>query len=236
MSARFTRGPALALDVAQPIGTSVQQAVCDRLRSDILCGRIEGGARLHQTDLARAYGVSITPLREALRDLAAEGLVDFTPYSGAVAHQPTLQELEQVYEIRSCLAPLAVGEAIRRMAPEDLNEADELAEALAHATSADQWIDGNRRFHHLLDDASQNPHLTGILRRLADLSAMYVNISMAADPVRRPGADEEHRALVDAYRKGDVDLAVHLTIEHFHHTLTTSRAQFEARDRPDDST
>ena len=235
MSDPFSGSPTLDLAVAQPIGTSVQRAVLDRLRSDILRGRIEGGARLHQTDLAKAYGVSITPVREALRDLASEGLVDFTPYSGAVAHQPTLEELEQVYEIRSSLTPLAVSAAIQRITAAELSTADELVTALSHATSPDQWIDGNRRLHHLLDDASRNPHLTSILRRLADLSAMYVNISMAADPVRRPGADDEHRALVAAYRDGDVERAVRLTIAHFHHTLTMSRAQFAARGAADAS-
>jgi DNA-binding GntR family transcriptional regulator len=230
MSDHFTSTPPQALDAgaAQPISISVHRAVSDRIRSDILRGRIGGGTHLHQSELAQAYGVSITPVREALRDLAAEGLVDFTPYSGAVAHQPTLAELEQVYEIRSCLAPLSVQEAVLRITKEELSAADELVTSLEQATSREQWIDGNRRLHHLLDDASRSPHLTGILRRLGDVSTMYVNISMAPDPVRRPGADEEHRTLVAAFRDRNVDLAVRLTIDHFHRTLDMSRSQFIA--------
>ena len=230
MSRQFIRSPPVALDtgVEQMIGIGVHRAVRDRVRSDILRGRIAGGTRLHQSDLAQAYGVSITPVREALRDLAAEGLVDFTPYSGAVAHQPTLVEVEQIYEIRSCLAPLSVRGAVLLITPEELDAADELVTSLTQATSREQWIDGNRRLHHLLDDASRSPHLAGILRRLGDVSTMYVNISMAPDPIRRRGADEEHRALVAAFRARDVDLAVSLTIEHFHHTLEMSRARFIA--------
>lgn len=236
MSQRVIRTPLVALDagVAQPISISVHRAVSDRIRSDILRGRIEGGTHLHQSELAQAYGVSITPVREALRDLAAEGLVDFTPYSGAVAHQPTLEELEQVYEIRSCLAPLSVREAVLRITPEELHAADQLVASLAHTTSREHWIDGNRRLHHLLDDASRSPHLTGILRRLGDVSTIYVNISMAPDPIRRPGADEEHRALVAAFRDREVDLAIRLTIEHFHRTLEMSRARFIAKSGVED--
>jgi DNA-binding GntR family transcriptional regulator len=218
-------GLSLPAPVGAPVGTSIHRAVCDRIRSDILRGRIAGGTRLHQSDLAREYGVSITPVREALRDLAAEGLVDFTAYSGAVAHQPTLEELEQVYEIRASLIPLAVKQAARRITAAELAHAEELIEAMANATSPEQWLEGNRRLHHLFDEASRNQHLTTILRRLADLSTMYVNISMAPNPVRREGADEEHRLLLAAYRAGDVDGAVRLSIHHFGQTLEMSRTR-----------
>lgn len=205
-----------------PLGTSMHRAVCDRIRRDILRGRIPGGTHLHQTVLAREYGVSITPVREALRDLAAEGLVDFTAYSGAVVHQPSVEELEQVYKIRAHLIPLAVKEAVTRMTPAQMDAAQQLIHSMSHAASPEQWLEGNRRLHNMFDEATQNFHLTTIMRRLGDLSTLYVNISLAPDVMGRD-PDYEHRAMLEAYRAGDEEAAVRLTIGHFAKTLEMTR-------------
>jgi DNA-binding GntR family transcriptional regulator len=211
----------------QLMATSVHRAVCDRIRSDILRGRIAGGARLHQSELARAYGVSITPVREALRDLAAEGLVDVTTYSGAVAHQPTIEELEQIYQIRASLTPLAVKEAVGRATSAELETAHQLIISMSTATSPEHWIECNRQLHRLFDEATRNPHLTTILLRLGDLSTLYVNISLDLEALVRD-ADQEHRAILEAYRAGDEVAAVQSTIQHFGRTLEMSRARLIA--------
>jgi DNA-binding GntR family transcriptional regulator len=211
----------------QPVGTSMHRAVCDRIRRDILRGRIPGGTHLHQSVLAREYGVSITPVREALRDLAAEGLVDFTAYSGAVVHQPTVEELEQVYQIRARLIPLAVKEAVTRITPAQMDAAQQLIHSMSHADSPEQWLEGNRRLHYMFDEATQNSHLTTIMRRLGDLSTLYVNISLAPDPMGRD-PDYEHRAILEAYRAGDEETAVRLSIGHFGKTLEMTRDRLVA--------
>jgi DNA-binding GntR family transcriptional regulator len=216
-----------AANSEQPMATSVHRAVCDRIRSDILRGRIAGGTRLHQSALARAYGVSITPVREALRDLSAEGLVDVTVYAGAVVHQPTINELEQIYRIRASLLPLAVREAVAGITAAELHAADQLIISMSAATSPEQWLDGNRRLHHLFDEATRNSHLTTILRRLGDVSTLYVNISLDLE-ARVRDADEEHRAILDAYRSGDEAEVEQLTIRHFEKTLEMSRARLIA--------
>jgi DNA-binding GntR family transcriptional regulator len=216
----------LAAD-SHPIATSVHRAVFNRIRSDILRGRIAGGVRLQQKELARTYGVSITPVREALRDLAAEGLVDVTIYAGAVVHQPTLEELEQIYQIRASLLPLAVKEAVARITDAELRAASQLITSMSTATSPEQWLDGNRRLHYLFDEATRNAHLTTILRRLGDVSTLYVSISLDADEGVRD-ADEEHRAILEAYRAGDVAAVEELTIRHFEKTLEMSRARLTA--------
>jgi DNA-binding GntR family transcriptional regulator len=223
----MSAGVDTAAAYSHPIATSVHRAVFDRIRSDILRGRIAGGVRLHQSELARTYGVSITPVREALRDLAAEGLVDVTVYAGAVVHQPTLEELEQIYKIRASLLPLAVKEAVARITPAELYAADQLITSMSTATSPEQWLDGNRRLHYLFDEATRNAHLTTILRRLGDVSTLYVNISLDAEAGVRD-ADEEHRAILDAYRAGNKAAVEELTIHHFEKTLEMSRARLSA--------
>ena len=212
---------------SHPIATSVHRAVFDRIRSDILRGPIAGGVRLHQSELARTYGVSITPVREALRNLAAEGLVDVTVYAGAVVHQPTLEELAQIYRIPAALLPLAVKEAVARITAAELQAADQLITTMSTAISPEQWLDGNRRLHHLFDEATRNVHLTTILRRLGDVSTLYVNISLDAEAGVRD-ADEEHRAILDAYRSRNEAAVEELTIHHFEKTLEMSRSRLTA--------
>jgi DNA-binding GntR family transcriptional regulator len=209
-----------------PVMASVHTIVRDAMRRDILHGRLSGGSRLHQTQLAQQYDVSITPVREALRDLATEGLVDFTTYSGAVVHRATMAELEQVYRMRAALSPLAVEEGVPLITDAELAEADSLIRHMETTSSRDEWIENNRRLHRMLDSASRNRILAETLGRLADLSTLYVNISIASDPVRRPGADDEHRELLNAYRARDVDAATRISLQHFGSTLERSRVEF----------
>lgn len=193
-------------------------AVRDQLRNDILVGAFPGGSRLQQSDLASHYRVSVTPVREALRDLAAEGLVDFGPFSGAVVHAATLAELGHIYEIRSKLYSLAVPTSIANVGEEDLEEAEQLVAEMSRTPSPEMWVMQNRRLHRILDGAVENTFLADILHRLADLSALYVHISDRGDG-RRPMAHEEHLDLVAAYRRRDADEATRLTIAHIRHTL-----------------
>lgn len=199
--------------------SSIHMAVRDQLRSDILLGRFPSGTRLQQSELAKRYGVSITPIREALRDLVAEGLIDFGAFSGAVVHTPTVAELRYIYEVRAQLFPMAVESAIANITSSELAEADQLVVSMAEpSTTPEAWVMQNRRLHRILDGAIENVHLVAILNRLADISALYVYVSDQGQG-RRPEAHEEHRALIDAYRQGDVEVATRLALDHITHTL-----------------
>jgi DNA-binding GntR family transcriptional regulator len=194
-------------------------AVRDQLRADILTGQFPGGSRLQQWELARRYGVSITPIREALRDLSAEGLVDFGPFSGATVHSPTLGELRHIYELRAHLYPLAVRSAVANMTDERLDDAQALVEEMADSsTTPEAWVVQNRQLHRILDGAIENTHLAAVLARLADISALYVYVS-EKDAGRRREAHDEHLALMDAYRQRDEAAATELMLRHIHHTL-----------------
>jgi DNA-binding GntR family transcriptional regulator len=224
------------------LSSSVQMAVLARLRRDILQGTLAGNARLHQTDLAKAYGVSITPLREALRELAGEGLVDMNPFSGAVVHMPTLEELEDVYEIRAQLIPLAVRKAVANITGEELAQAERIVELMDGNDSPDLWVDQNRLLHHVLDDAARSKHLVAILRRLGDVSALYVNLTVGEQLQARPATAaagdhnkltleeyrSDHRAILAAYRARDTDGAIRLSLDHIRHTIEDTRAVFSA--------
>lgn len=201
---------------------SVHMTVRDRIRRAILRGEIPAGARLLQADLAEQMGVSVTPVREALRDLSSEGLVDFNPYTGAVVHRPTAQELNDIYEIRAHISNLAVRKGVENISEGELDEAERLINLMDTDERLEDWVEHNRAFHHLIDDASRNSQIALLMRRLADASALYVNISMPLRTNDRAGANREHRRILAAYRKRSAESALAFTLEHMNSTLVAA--------------
>jgi len=213
---------------ARETANSTQMIVREQLRAKILSGALPGGTRLQQAELAKTFHVSITPVREALRDLAADALVDINPFSGASVHTPTLRELEEIYEVRTELTPLTVQNAIRSITADELDLADALVARMAESSESDQWTDNNRAFHHILDGAARNRQLVRIARQLADLSIMYVAMSLT-DAGRSRRANDEHAQLVAAYRAHDDDVAVQLTLTHMTETQELVRREFRRK-------
>lgn len=220
-------GPAVKLPPVTPVVTSVQMVVRDKIRHEILNGRLVPGTRLQQAELARTYGVSITPVREALRDLAAVGLVDISTFSGAVVHMPTLGELEDIYQVRAELIPLTVQAGVQNIALEELAHADVLIQLMdQHYREPDPWVSHNARFHHILEGACHNEQLVAVMRRLADLSQVYVAMCERVTN-RRGHANGVHRQILDAYRRRDVDEAIRQTLRHITDTQQNARGEFK---------
>jgi len=203
-----------------------------RIRQAILDGELPAGTHLVQTELAAALQVSVTPVREALRELATEGLVDFDAFRGAVVHTPTLAEMDEIYSIRCALTPLSVARSISAVGDEELDLARALSLQMCDSGDPVEWVELNRRFHHVLDAASHSPHLSGVLGRLADISVVYVNLSLGpgGGRPRRDDADDDHRRLVDAFAARDVELASSIAVSHLTRTLDTVRRAFVDRD------
>lgn len=202
---------------------TAHRTVTDRLRQAILAGELVGGTRLIQAELADQLAVSVTPVREALRDLASEGLVDFDAFRGAVVHSPSLDELEEIYELRQLLTPVAVRAGVENITADEVDRLVALAQAMRAEPDPAVWVDLNRQFHVLLDGASRRPRLQEILGRLADLSALYVGVSVGGRKTRRQRADRDHVAIANAYRSGDVDAAVEISLRHLSETLDVAR-------------
>ena len=204
---------------------TAHRAVMDRIRRAIVSGQLAGGARLVQADLAKSLAVSVTPVREALRDLASEGLVDFDPFRGATVHSTSLDELEELYSLRRILVPVAVRAGVERITVDELDRAEALAAQMERQTTdPTEWIDINRRFHSVLDAASGQPHLTTILGKLAEMSALYVGVSVSANVDRRRRGDRDHGLLVNAFRSRDAECAVAIALSHLDDTVEIARA------------
>ena len=181
-------------------------------------GQLVGGSRLVQSDLAAQLEVSTTPVREALRDLASEGLIRIDPHRGGVVNDFDADDLAEVYEIRRRLEPLALELALPEITEDALEYAGELHEAMDAAPDSAAWVELNRDFHMTLYETANRPRLLAIVRSLQDASVMAVS-ARALVPETRRSANAEHAELLEAVRNKDLDAAIavigkHLSIKY----------------------
>ena len=194
---------------------SVVDQVHAALREQILSGELERGSRLPQETLAAEFGVSRTPLREALRRLAAEGLVTLQPNYGATVSQLDFGDMRDAWTARLVIEPPAA-----RMGAERRSEAelDRMQAAIDHQRAVGDpaaSLDANRDFHLALVAASGNPHLIHLAELLwvARISvAIYT--AQAAQVGGTAAWSDEHDGILAAMRAGDGDAAERLTREH----------------------
>ena len=177
---------------------TAHEFVRDTLRRRILSGALSPGTRLVQADLASQLKVSTTPVRESMRDLAAEGLIRLDVHRGAIVHELDIDEVREIYEIRRLLEPYALKRALDNFSDEDLEQAESLQRQMESESDPGSWADLNRRFHAGLIEPANLPRLSGILKSLRDLSAMYVGLSLRLRGAPPLSANHDHRELLDA--------------------------------------
>jgi DNA-binding GntR family transcriptional regulator len=206
------------LDVGQPRVTTYE-FVHDTLRRAILGGALPGGTRLVQADIANQLSVSTTPVREALRDLASEGLVVFRAHIGAMVRELDADELVELYDIRKSLEPVTIRRATARITPEELARAHELGKEMEQETDPGAWAALNRQFHGVLEDAAQAPFIQSVLKGVHDIAAIYVAHALILQPSRMGPSNKEHRTLLAAVRRNDADAAAALLVAHLDTSL-----------------
>jgi DNA-binding GntR family transcriptional regulator len=214
-----------ALGPAQDYPTA-QAAVAERLRRSILSGRLPPGSRLLQAAVAEETRTSTTPVREAMRELAAEGLLDLDPHRGVVVHECKVRELEELYRLRMLLEPVAVEATVERITAGELVEAERILSAMEQENDVAEWVILNATFHSLLSDASRLPILTSILRRLRNLSTLYVAASLHPHSNRAKSSNQEHRAILEACRARDADRMKKMELAHLRHSAALGGMQF----------
>lgn len=193
--------------------------VADRLRAEIVAGERAPGSKLRQVEIARAYGVSTTPVREALATLQQEGLVRLHPQRGAVVFLPDVDDLREHYEIRAALEALAAAKAAERFEAGWAAPLDALLAEMRDGPPAARYIALNQRFHTELYAHSGCPKLAQMIAGLRDASSSYLHIYRAADdfPVER--LDAEHREILAACLARDPDRAARAVRDHLRHTV-----------------
>jgi DNA-binding GntR family transcriptional regulator len=208
----------------QPRATA-HRYVRDTLRQAILEGTLAGGTRLLQEEIARQLGVSTTPVREALRDLATDGLVRIDAHRTCTVTQLTFAELCEIHDLCRLLEPEAMREAAAVIDDATLAAAQALADQMRAESRAGQWAELNRRFHALLVDATPSDRLRRILAGLRDSSAPYVALAIRGRGfVQMEAANDQHEELLAALRQRDGQRAAALACSHVDLTVNALRA------------
>jgi len=191
--------------------------VVERLRAAILSGQLAGGHVLRQEELAAQLGVSRIPVREALRQLDAEGFVHLHPHRGATVAALSPEEAIEIYDIRAALETQALRLAVPYITPAILHEAAALLDEIDAATDIAHWAELNWRFHMLLYAPANRPRLLELIKQLHDNVSRYLRSAVAMekslDAHSRP-SQKQHRALLAACKKKDVELAASILQDH----------------------
>lgn len=198
---------------------TAQEYARSEIRAAILSARFEAGRRLPQVELAAQLGISATPVREALRDLATEGLVALDPHHGAFVRGLKLSEVAEIYELRIQLEPIMVRRVIDKISEDQLRRATELYHKLDRTTDMAEWSSINRRFHSIFTEADEGSRLCVILNGLRDSASPYVALSLRWQPKHTRESNVEHGRLLELYRKRAVDEVIELTVQHLQGTM-----------------
>lgn len=209
-----------------PQRATTNVAVREAIRAAIINGTLAPGEKLVQSEFAELLQTSITPVREALRELAAEGLVDFDSYRGASVHKPTVQEIKEVYAIREVLVPLALTQAAPVRTEEDFAELDRLVELMEATDDVVEWAFLNRDFHRSLTRNPEWPKLTSIIDNLRD-TAYFVALTLVHETRSPAEANSDHRAMIDAMRHRDIERLATLSVAHLRGSLDALVAALE---------
>ncbi len=195
---------------------SLSGDIARRLEEDLLRGRVRPGQRLDERELSERYGVSRTPVREALQRLAASGLAVARGRQGLQVTQFSVGALLDALSVDAELEALASAQAARRITPGQRTALVSAHEACAAAIAVqdhDRFYDANIDFHHAIAAASHNLVLQDELRRLALRTAPYRR-AITVQPGRMAASQPEHAAVMDAILRADAAGGARLMREH----------------------
>lgn len=209
-----TRSQATTSDALERETTA--QVVAGKLREEIQSGALAPGTRLRQNTVAKRFGVSTTPVREAFTQLQADGLVRIDPHRGAVVFLPRAADLLEYYDIREALEVLAVSHVAGRVTPRAAKALNNLIDRMRRTTDARRWMQMNDEFHLKLYESAERPHLSTLIESLRDASTPYIYMYVAN---RKPSeqANDEHQDILDACVRGDVEAARQAIVDHLRH-------------------
>lgn len=191
-----------------------ESQVAELLRERILSGLFERGQKLRQAEIARMFNLSITPVREALKLLEAEGYVLGASHRGAIVAPVELNQVEELYELRLELETRLAREAVKRMTPQDVESLIRMNDVMTAALAANDMVAYRRtnfrlhfRFYEMADQ-SATLHFVRILW------AKYPFELLAAIPNRLADVIAEHRTFLDALKSGDTKAVIRAVQAH----------------------
>ena len=196
--------------------TALYQEVAERLRQRIFSHELAPGDWIDEQRLAEQYGISRTPLREALKVLASEGLVELKPRRGCYVTEISRQDLDDIFPLMALLEGRCAGDAVRRANPANiaqLGDIHALLESAARDGRIDAFFEANQQFHEKTQEVAGNRWMLSViqdLRKALKLSRLH-SLSLEG---RLQQSLAEHRAIMAAIKAGDATMAGKLMHDH----------------------
>lgn len=205
--------------------TSLTSKVFCLLREEILNGKYEQGEKIVESKLGEELGVSRTPIREALKQLELDGLVENIPNKGVVVKGISKQDIHDIYTIRLGMEEIAVKLAMDRMNEEDLEvlkEIYELMEFYTFKNDVNKISELNTKFHEVIYNATKSRYLEQLLK---DFQCYIKSTRMRSlkTPGRLESALKEHKEILDAFTERNIDKAIKVLGKH----ISTSKENAE---------
>lgn len=190
------------------------QLVVEAIREKILHGEIKGGEPLRQAALAEELNVSRIPVREALLQLEAEGLVNFEPHKGATATEISAQQVDEVFELRALLESELLRYSIPNLTRDELDEANGFIKQMETMTDKDANLgELNYRFHNTLYSQANRPHTAELADILIKNSSRFIrmHLTLAGGEER---SQTEHKHLLKLCQNGQIEQACDYLKQH----------------------
>ena len=211
---------------------TIQESIADRLRNLILSRHLRPGERLVQSELAEQLGVSRTPIREALYELASDGLVVLSPHRGASVADFSLEDLKDIYSIRIPLEGYGAYLATQNIGPEDLTQLQILVDQMKELfQDGDRWqlLETNREFYATFYFIAGRKRLYDLIIKHLDMAGLYRRMAFTVED-HYAGTVTEHAQLLDLVKQGDaleVERRTRVGLEQTVATLVSFRKETE---------
>lgn len=197
------------------------------IRDKFLTGELLAGMTLSENQLAKELGMSRTPIREAIRQMEMEGLLDYAPRFGAVVRTPDARELSEMYAVREALESFAAEAAAASIGSESLArlselwdamqqircEFDQTGEAFLEGDLLQRFLEVDLEFHHVIVDAAGNRYLSKIVKDARLLARVFTSTFWRYDREKLAEANGFHKRLLDALKAHDNEAARMATVE-----------------------
>lgn len=208
---------------APAVATTTSTAVTQLLRQALDAGRWAAGHPLRQEEIATELGVSRVPVREALFQLQAEGLLEMVPNKGMYVRTLSQAQLHELFHLRRLIEGDVLLEAVPLHTPATINRVETIQAALDKAQAVPDWIAGDREFHEALYAPAQRDESMAIVRRLrARVDRFY--FTRLKPGTRAQGWHEEHHAMIRALRRRDAAAAARVLHRHLEETERSALA------------
>jgi DNA-binding GntR family transcriptional regulator len=214
------------------------QKAAKRIREMIRKGALKKGDRILEAPMCQAMGVSRTPLREALRILSSEGLIELIPNRGAYVAQPSIKDIGEMFYVMSILEGTCARVCVEKMDDEGLRRLDDLYRKLeqhCQAEDREKYMAVNHSFHSLVQELAGNSVLSEVIDALRQKILLY-RYRQIYQPNRLKESMQEHRLLQRAFRERNPEAAERFMQEHLTRQFNALKSVYSERKEVSEST